>query len=56
MHLGLDESMAALQEDDVLTINCLARLSWNTVHTIWLVEEFNRPRVHFRDFHLGRTR
>lgn len=55
MHLSLDEFMTAVQEDDVLIVNRLAWLSWNTVHTIWLVEEFNRRRVYYRDLDLGRT-
>jgi len=38
---------------DVAVANRLARLSRNTVHTIQLVEEFNRRGVHFRALDLG---
>jgi hypothetical protein len=38
---------------DVVIVNRLARLGHNTVHTIHLVEEFNRHGVHFRALDLG---
>lgn len=48
--LALDELLAAVREGDVVVVNRLAR---NTVHTIQLVEEFNRRGVHFRALDLG---
>jgi DNA invertase Pin-like site-specific DNA recombinase len=42
---ALDELLGAVREGDV--VNRLARLGRNTVHTIQLVEEFNRRGVHF---------
>jgi DNA invertase Pin-like site-specific DNA recombinase len=50
---ALDELLAAVREDDVVVVNRLARLGRNTVHTIQLVEEFNRRGVHFRALDLG---
>ena len=44
----LDDLLAAVREGDVVVVNRLARLGRNTVHTIQLVEEFNRRGVHFR--------
>jgi DNA invertase Pin-like site-specific DNA recombinase len=38
---------------DVVVVNRLARLGCNTVHTVQLVEEFNRRGVHFRTLDLG---
>ena len=51
--LVLDELLAAVREGDVVVVNRLARLGRNTVHTIQLVEEFNRRSVHFRALDLG---
>ena len=48
----LDELLAAVREGDVV-VNRLARLGRNTVHTIQLVEAFNRCGVHFRALDLG---
>lgn len=42
-----------MREGDVVVVNRLARLGRNTVHTIQLVEEFNRRGVHFRALDLG---
>ena len=50
---ALDELLAAVREGDVVVVNRLARLGRNTVHTIQLVEEFNRRGVHFRALDLG---
>ena len=50
---ALDELLAAVREGDVVVVNRLARLGRNTVHTIQLVEEFNRCGVHFRALNLG---
>jgi DNA invertase Pin-like site-specific DNA recombinase len=50
---ALDELLAAVREGNVVGVNRLARLGRNTVHTIQLVEEFNRRRVHFRALDLG---
>jgi DNA invertase Pin-like site-specific DNA recombinase len=50
--LALDELLAAVREGDVV-VNRLARLGRNTVHTIQLVEEFNRRGVHFQALDLG---
>jgi DNA invertase Pin-like site-specific DNA recombinase len=50
---ALDELLAAVREGDVIVVNRLARLGRNTVHTIQLVEEFNRRGVHFRALDLG---
>ena len=50
---ALDELLAAVREGDVVVENRLARLGRNTVHTIQLVEEFNRCGVHFRALDLG---
>ncbi|MFD2722125.1 recombinase family protein [Hymenobacter monticola] len=50
---ALDELLAAVRESDVVVVNRLARLGRNTVHTIQLVEEFNRRGVHFRALDLG---
>jgi DNA invertase Pin-like site-specific DNA recombinase len=50
--LVLDELLATVREDDVV-VNRLARLGRNTVHTIQLLEEFNRRGVHFRALDLG---
>jgi len=51
--LALDELLATVREGDVVVVNRLARLGRNTVHTIQLVEEFNRRGVHFRALDLG---
>ena len=51
--LALDELLAAVREGDTVVVNRLARLGRNTVHTIQLVEEFNRCGVHFRALDLG---
>jgi len=51
--LALDELLSAVREGDVVVVNRLARLGRNTVHTIQLVEEFNRRGVHFRALDLG---
>jgi DNA phosphorothioation-dependent restriction protein DptG len=48
----LDELLAAVREDDVV-VNRLARLGRNTVHTIQLVEEFNRRGIYLRVLDLG---
>jgi DNA invertase Pin-like site-specific DNA recombinase len=48
--LALDELLAAVRE---VIVNRLARLGRNTVHTIQLVEEFNRRGVHFRALDLS---
>jgi len=50
---ALDELLTAVREGDVVVVNRLARLGRNTVHTIQLVEEFNRRGVHFRALDLG---
>jgi DNA invertase Pin-like site-specific DNA recombinase len=50
---ALDELLATVREGDVVVINRLARLGRNMVHTIQLVEEFNRRGVHFRALDLG---
>ena len=50
---ALTELLAALREGDVMVVNRLARLGRNTVHTIQLMEEFNRRGVHFRALDLG---
>ncbi|NML64416.1 recombinase family protein [Hymenobacter sp. RP-2-7] len=50
---ALDELLAAVREGDVVVVNRLARLGRNTVHTIQLVEEFNRRGVHFRALDLS---
>ena len=50
---ALDELLAAVREGDIVVVNRLARLGRNTVHTIQLVEEFNRRGVHFRALDLG---
>lgn len=50
---ALDELLAAVREGDTVIVNRLARLGRNTVHTIQLVEEFNRRGVHFRALDLG---
>ena len=50
---ALDELLAAVREGDVVVVNRLARLGRNTVHTIQLVEEFNRRGIHFRALDLG---
>ncbi|WP_210521969.1 recombinase family protein [Hymenobacter terricola] len=50
---ALDELLAAVREGDAVVVNRLARLGRNTVHTIQLVEEFNRRGVHFRALDLG---
>lgn len=42
-----------VRESDVVIVNQLAWLGRNTVHTIQLVEEFNRRGVHFRALDLG---
>ena len=49
----LDELLAAVREGDVVVANRLARRGRNTVHTIQLVEAFNRRGVHFRALDLG---
>jgi len=51
--LALDELLAAVREGDIVVVNRLARLGRNTVHTIQLVEEFNRRGVHFKALDLG---
>ena len=51
--LVLDELLVAVREGDVVVVKWLARLGRNTVHTIQLVEEFNRCGVHFRALDLG---
>ncbi|RZL07739.1 MAG: recombinase family protein [Hymenobacter sp.] len=51
--LALTELLAAVREGDIVVVNRLARLGRNTVHTIQLVEEFNRRGVHFRALDLG---
>ena len=50
---ALDELLTAVREGDVVVVNRLARLGRNTVHTIQLVEEFNRRGVHFQALDLG---
>ena len=50
---ALTELLAAVREGDVVIVNRLARLGRNTVHTVQLVEEFNRRGVHFRALDLG---
>ena len=50
---ALDELLAAVREGDVVVVNRLARLGRNTVHTIQLVEEFNRRGAHFRALDRG---
>jgi DNA invertase Pin-like site-specific DNA recombinase len=50
---ALTELLAAMREGDVVIANRLARLGRNTMHTIQLVEEFNRRGVHFRALDLG---
>lgn len=50
---ALDELLAAVREDDIVVLNRLAWLGRNTVHTIQLVEEFNRRGVYFRALDLG---
>ena len=50
---ALDELLAAVREGYVVVVNRLARLGPNTVHTIQLIEEFNRRGVHFRALDLG---
>jgi DNA invertase Pin-like site-specific DNA recombinase len=42
-----------VREGDVVIVNRLERLGRNTVHTVQLVEEFNRRGVHFRALDLG---
>lgn len=42
------ELLAAVREGDVVIVHRLARLGRNIVHTIQLVEEFNRRGVYFR--------
>ncbi len=49
---ALDALLAAVREGDVVAVR-LARLGRNTVHTIQLVEEFNRLSSHFRALDLG---
>ena len=51
--LALNEILEAVRGDDTVPMNRLARLGRNTVHTIQLVEEFNRRGVHFRALNLG---
>ncbi|WP_239691940.1 recombinase family protein [Hymenobacter coccineus] len=41
-----------MREDDMV-VNRLARFGRNTVHTVQLVEEFDRRGVHFRALDLG---
>jgi DNA invertase Pin-like site-specific DNA recombinase len=50
---ALTELLAVVREGDVVIVNRLARLGRNTVHTIQLVEEFNRRGVHFKALDLG---
>ncbi len=50
---ALTELLAAVRKGDVVIVNRLARLGRNTVHTIQLVEEFNRCGVHFRALDLA---
>ena len=50
---ALTELQAAVREGDVVVVNRLAWLGWNTVNTIQLLEEFNRRGVHFRALDLG---
>lgn len=50
---ALTELRAAVRAGDVVVVHRLARLRRNTVHTIQLVEEFNRRGVHFRALDLG---
>lgn len=50
---ALTELLEAVREGDVIVVNRLARLGRNTVHTIQLVEEFNRRGIHFRALDLG---
>jgi DNA invertase Pin-like site-specific DNA recombinase len=50
---ALDELLAVLREDDIVIVNRLARLGRNTVHTIQLVQEFNKRGIHFRSLDLG---
>ena len=50
---ALDEMLALLREDDIVVVNRLARLGRNTIHTIQLVEEFNRRGIHFKALDLG---
>jgi DNA invertase Pin-like site-specific DNA recombinase len=50
---ALTELLAAVREGDVIVVNRLARLGRNTVHTIQLVEEFNRCGMHFRALDVG---
>ena len=50
---ALNELLAAVREGGTVVVNRLARLGLSTVHTIQLVEEFNRRRVHFQALDLG---
>lgn len=50
---ALDEMLAMLREDDIVVVNRLARLGRNTIHTIQLVEDFNRRGIHFKALDLG---
>lgn len=49
---ALTELLAAVRERDAM-VNRLVRLGRNTVHTIQLMEEFNRRGVHFWALDLG---
>ena len=51
--LALDELLAAARAGDMVIVHRLARLGRHTVHTMQLVEEFNRRGVHFRALDLG---
>lgn len=50
---ALDEMLGAAREGDMVVVNRLARLGRNTIHTIQLVEEFNRRSIDFKALDLG---